>query len=68
MTLRAVVAMSLQVGFSTAICATLSIMGGLWLDQRFNSSPLFILVGAVLGLASSLYIVWQIVKPLQRMK
>lgn len=68
MTLRAVIAMALQVGFSTAISATLSIMGGLWLDQHFGTSPLFILIGAALGLATSLYIVWQIVKPLQRMK
>jgi len=68
MTLRAVVAMSLQVGFSTALCATLSIMGGLWLDRNFGTSPLFILVGAALGMASSLYIVWQIVRPLQKMK
>ncbi|MBI5422016.1 AtpZ/AtpI family protein, partial [Candidatus Peregrinibacteria bacterium] len=43
MTLKAVIAMALQVGFSTALCATLSIMGGLWLDRHFGTSPLFIL-------------------------
>ena len=68
MTLKAVIAMALQVGFSTAICATLSIVGGLWLDRNFGTSPLFILLGAALGLATSLYIVWQIVKPLQKIK
>jgi len=68
MTTKAVIAMALQVGFSTAIAATLFIGGGVWMDRRYGTAPLFILVGAALGLISSLYLVWQIVKPLQKIK
>lgn len=65
---RAVVAMALQIGISTALSATLFILGGLWLDRRLGTIPLFSLIGAGLGLTVALYLVWQIVRPLQKMK
>jgi len=68
MTTRAVMAMAMQVGFSTALSATLCIGGGVWLDRKYGTAPLFILIGAALGLVLSLYLVWQIVKPLQNIK
>jgi Putative F0F1-ATPase subunit Ca2+/Mg2+ transporter len=68
MTTKAVIAMALQVGFSTAFSATFFILSGLWLDQKLGKMPLFTITGAILGLASSLYLVWQIVKPLQKLK
>jgi hypothetical protein len=68
MTTKAVIAMALQVGFSTAFTATLFIGGGVWIDRHYGVSPLFTLSGIVLGLAASMYLVWQIVKPLQRKK
>ena len=60
--------MALQVGFSTALSATLFILGGLWLDRRFGTIPLFTLIGSALGLIVALYLVWQIVRPLQNSK
>ena len=67
-TMKAVIAMALQVGFSTAISAIAFILGGLWLDKRFGLTPLFTLIGSALGLVVALYLVWQIVKPLQNIK
>ena len=66
--MKAVIAMALQVGFSTAISAIAFILGGLWLDKRFGFTPLFTLIGSALGLVVALYLVWQIVKPLQNIK
>jgi predicted F0F1-ATPase subunit len=68
MTTKAVIAMALQVGFSTAFTATLFISGGVWLDRHYGATPRFTLTGIALGLIASLYLVWQIVKPLQRKK
>ena len=67
-TMKAVIAMALQVGFSTAISAIAFILGGLWLDKRLGTIPLFTLIGSALGLVVALYLVWQIVKPLQKIK
>ncbi len=64
--IKAVLAMALQVGISTALSAILFILGGLWLDRRFGTIPLFSLIGAALGLSVALYLVWQIVRPLQK--
>jgi F0F1-type ATP synthase assembly protein I len=68
LTTKAVIAMALQVGFSTAITATLSIIGGIWLDRYYGLSPICTLSGVALGLIASLTLVWQIVKPLQKIK
>ncbi len=68
MTMKAVLAMAMQVGISTALSTTLFILGGVWVDRHYGTTPIFILVGAVLGLVCALYIVWQIVQPLQKMK
>lgn len=53
--------MALQVGFSTAITATAFILGGRALDQRFETTPLFSILGIILGLTGSLYLVYEIV-------
>ena len=60
--------MSLQIGFSVAFATVFFILLGRWLDQHFDKSPLFIIIGALVGLTVSLYLVWQIVKPLQAKK
>ena len=37
-------------------------VGGYWLDKKFNTLPLFILLGIALGMAYSFYEAWQIHK------
>jgi len=66
MTLKEVAFMATQIGFSVAIVTVLFVGGGKWLDNHTGHSPLFSLLGIALGLAASLYLVWQIVKPLMR--
>jgi hypothetical protein len=57
--------MALQIGFSVSFSSIFFILGGRYLDTRFGTSPILIILGAIIGLFASLYLVWQIVKPLQ---
>lgn len=40
----------LGVGWFVAICIVGGIWGGVWLDERMGSSPLFLLIGLLLGI------------------
>ena len=40
----------LALGWYVALCLTLGIVGGLWLDKTFGLLPLFTLLGLLLGL------------------
>ena len=40
-------------GFAIAVPLAAFTVGGLWLDDRFGTSPLFLLVGIIVGLASA---------------
>jgi ATP synthase protein I len=37
-------------GFSAAVMVALGVLLGLWLDSKFHTSPLLLLVGLALGL------------------
>lgn len=68
LTSKEVALMSLQIGFSVAFSTVFFILGGRYLDHRFDTSPVFIILGGILGLAASLGLVWKIVQPLQQLK
>ncbi len=51
-TLRALALVS-GLGFAIAIPLGLFVAGGLWLDGRFGTAPLFMLVGVLLGLVAA---------------
>ncbi len=40
----------LNMGFAAAVMVALGVLLGLWLDSRFHTSPLFLLIGLALGL------------------
>lgn len=48
-------ALSLALNLSWTLLFSLSIplLGGIWLDKKLNTTPLFILVGAVLGILAA---------------
>lgn len=64
LSLKVVVGMSLQLGISVATTTVLFVFGGHWLDEKYGLS-LFFWIGLILGLTTSLYLVWKIVQPLQ---
>ena len=52
------------VGFFIVACILIGTFGGLWLDGKLNTEPLFMLVGLFLGLAVAGYGVYQMIRPL----
>ena len=43
------------IGWYIATCILLGVVGGVWLDDRFQVRPLFTLLGLVLGLVVAFY-------------
>jgi len=54
-----------QLGYMIAIPAVIGAAGGAWLDKRFDTSPLFILLGIALAIASSSLWIWTFIKKVQ---
>ena len=52
------------VGWFVAISILLGVLGGLWLDGKLNTKPLFVIVGLILGLIVAGYGVYQMLLPL----
>jgi hypothetical protein len=66
MSLKEVAYMATQIGASVAVTCVIFVVGGKYLDNHTGYSPLFTLLGIAIGLVASMYLVWQIVKPLLR--
>jgi ATP synthase protein I len=54
----------LGVGWYIAIAIVLGLLGGLWLDGKFNTKPLFTIIGLIIGILAAVYGVYQIFLPL----
>jgi ATP synthase protein I len=54
----------LGVGFYIAFCIVAGILGGLWIDGRFHTGPIFLLIGLVLGLVSAFWGLYQMLLPM----
>ena len=52
------------VGWFIGISILLGVLGGLWLDSKFGTKPLFAMVGLILGLIVAFYGVYQMLLPL----
>lgn len=53
-----------RLGFSIAIPLIIFILMGRFLDGFFNTSPIFVLLGLIVGLASSIFEIFRSVLPL----
>lgn len=58
------ISLGFQLGFSLAIPLVVCIAGGVYLDKKFLTSPLFTLIGIILGLISSGYMLYKDLQPL----
>ena len=54
------------VGFFIGICLLLGVLAGLWLDGKFGTKPVFMMLGLLLGLVVAGYGVYQMLLPLLR--
>ena len=50
-------------GWFIGICIVLGIGGGLWLDSKFDASPILVIVGLLLGIAVAFYGVYRMILP-----
>ena len=53
----------LGMGFYIAIAIVLGILGGHWLDGKFNTGPLWLIIGLILGIAVAVLGVYNMLKP-----
>ena len=54
----------LGVGFFVAGSIILGVVGGRWLDSKFNSEPLWLIIGLLLGIVVAFYGVYTMLRPL----
>ncbi len=55
-------ALASQLGFSLAAPLVFFIGGGILLDRKVGTTPLFLLVGVILGMIGAGYGLWDVVK------
>jgi len=56
------------VGWFIGISILLGVLGGLWLDSKFGTKPILVIVGLILGLVVAFYGVYRMLLPLMRNK
>ena len=56
------------VGWFIGISILLGVVGGLWLDNKFGTKPILVIVGLILGLVVAFYGVYRMLLPLMRNK
>ena len=56
------------VGWFIGISILLGVLGGLWLDNKFGTKPILVIVGLILGLVVAFYGVYRMLLPLMRSK
>jgi ATP synthase protein I len=52
------------VGFYISACIIGGVLGGLWLDRTFNTGPIFLLIGLIIGLVAAFWGVYQMLLPM----
>jgi ATP synthase protein I len=52
------------VGWFIGISIVGGVFGGLWLDDKFGTSPILVIVGLILGLVVAFYGVYRMLLPL----
>ena len=52
------------IGFYIAACILFGVLGGLWLDSKANTRPLFTIGGVLGGLVLAIYGAYRMIQPL----
>lgn len=55
-----------QFGFTIIVGVVGGVLGGRWLDKKFDISPLFLLLGLFFGLAAGVFNIVKLVKPMTK--
>ena len=51
------------VGWYIGSCIVLGVFGGLWLDNKFGTEPILVIVGLILGVIIAFYGVYRMILP-----
>ena len=51
------------VGWYVGVCIVLGVFGGLWLDKKFNTEPILVIVGLILGIVVAFLGVYNMIRP-----
>jgi ATP synthase protein I len=51
-----------SVGLEMGIAVVIGLLGGQWLDRRFDTEPLFLILGVLFGCGAAAKAVWAAVK------
>ena len=51
------------VGWYVGGCIVLGVFAGLWLDNKFDTKPLLVIVGLILGIVVAFYGVYRMILP-----
>lgn len=50
-------------GWYVAVCIVLGVLAGLWLDRKFETSPVFLLAGTLLGVVAAFFGMYKLMAP-----
>ena len=50
-------------GWYVAVCIVLGVLAGLWIDSKFETSPIFLLVGTLLGVVTAFFGMYKLMAP-----
>ena len=50
-------------GWYVGTCIVLGVVGGLWLDNKFNTKPILVIVGLIVGIIIAFYGVYRMILP-----
>jgi F0F1-type ATP synthase assembly protein I len=53
----------LGMGWYVAIAIILGVLGGLWLDTKLGTKPLFTVIGLIIGILAAIYGVYEMFLP-----
>ncbi|MFH1662852.1 MAG: AtpZ/AtpI family protein [Chloroflexota bacterium] len=56
------------IGWFIGLAILMGVLGGLWLDNKLNTQPLFIIVGLLFGFIVAVYGVYRMLLPLFKNK
>jgi F0F1-type ATP synthase assembly protein I len=51
------------VGWYIGTCIVLGVLGGLWFDDKFNTTPIMVIVGLIVGVIIAFYGVYRMILP-----
>jgi len=60
--IRTILGVMLQVGVVTVVIVLVSVFGGLWLDERFGTKPLFTAVLVISGIPITIIVLYRIAR------